>query len=138
MEIGYLLDTEQQSSSTMFVLFCFSFSPSFHSFFFLSTFPNILLLLFSHKAKLKELCRQDPYNHYLDSTINILLYLLYYILICSSLCPSINPFYCLCWAVNFFSFLTWAQWLGVCKLTDSRQISRRKDKLYLHMHVGVW
>lgn len=47
---------------------------------------------FKHKAKLKEAYSEYSYTHYLDSTINILLYLLHqeYNHLYSHLCPSIH------------------------------------------------
>lgn len=45
-----------------------------------------------HKAKLKEFLNEHSYTCYLDSTIDILLYLLYheFIHLCSHLCFSVH------------------------------------------------
>ena len=105
----------------------------FFLFFKIEFSEHFIINIFKHKAKLKEFCHQDPYIYHLDSTINILLYLLYYILICSSLYPSINAFYCLCWEENFSSL---GPVVG-CLQIDNRQTNRRKDKVYSRMRVGV-
>lgn len=45
------------------------------------TFPPNITSTFKHIGNLKEIYRDHPYTHHLDSTINISLYLFYHILI---------------------------------------------------------
>lgn len=44
---------------------------------------------------------------------------------------------CLCWEEKLFSFLFESSGWGNCKLTHNSQINRRKDRVYLHMMMGV-
>lgn len=37
---------------------------------------------------------------------------------------------------NPFPPPVWVQCVGTCKLSDSRQVNRRKDKMYLHLGRG--
>lgn len=52
--------------------------------------PNLNMSIFKYTGNLKEIYREHPYTYHLDSTINILLYLLYHTLIHPSIPTSIH------------------------------------------------